>query len=491
MTRLGILFLFLAVSLHAHVGSPDVFYDGRVGPYPARVTIRMPNVVPGRAEISARVGTAGPIQVSFLPLYSQTAISNAPPADVGRLVTGETNLYAGELWLMSFGAYSVQIQIDGAQGKASVDIPVTSVALRQLPLPTILKRILVVLGCVLVFLGIAICTAAGRDATLLPGELPSRRNRWMGFFAATAATLIIIAALIGGKAWWRAEERTFQTQLREAPWPDLSTEIRMDGADRILHLVAGSEFFKHNMSSPLIPDHGKLMHLFLIRDDQRNAFAHLHPIRKEGYTFDVVVPPLPEGRYQVFCDLTFEGGVSSTATNSVILPPIQKGNEPSKLARDDDDSWFATTNLAAAPRGGVFHCASGEQVSWTSTKPSRIRQDAELRFSVKDKKGEPIELEPYMGMLSHAAVLREDGSVFSHLHPSGNFSMAAQAYFQKKLAAEIGGLSGADHGMHHGSGVSSVYLPYEFPVPGKYRIFVQFNTGQRIITAIFEDVVGE
>src|ERR1700728_3529083 len=85
----------------AHLGSPDVFFDGLVGPYPARITIRMPMVVPGRAEISVQVDAAPPVEVSFLPLYSHTAVTNAPPADVGRLIRGETNLYSGELWLMS------------------------------------------------------------------------------------------------------------------------------------------------------------------------------------------------------------------------------------------------------------------------------------------------------------------------------------------------------------------------------------------------------
>ena len=126
---------FLPVSAHAHVGSPDVFYDGMVGPYPARITIRMPNVVPGRAEISARVESNEPVEVSFLPLYSLTSVTNAPPPDIGHLIAGETNLYAGELWLMSFGAYSVEVRIKGKQGEGSTQIPVTSVALRQLPLP--------------------------------------------------------------------------------------------------------------------------------------------------------------------------------------------------------------------------------------------------------------------------------------------------------------------------------------------------------------------
>ena len=87
--------LFISIALltftaRAHVGSPDIFYDGKVGPYPARITIRMPGVVPGRAEISVRVQTSDPVEVFFLPLYAWTAVTNAPPPDVGRLVAGES-----------------------------------------------------------------------------------------------------------------------------------------------------------------------------------------------------------------------------------------------------------------------------------------------------------------------------------------------------------------------------------------------------------------
>src|SRR5579864_1837139 len=97
MTRALIIFLSaLALTAQAHVGSPDVFYDGMAGPYPVRVTIRMPNVVPGRAEISAHVTSSEPVTVSFLPIYSRTPVTNTPPPDVARVVPGDTNLYAGE-----------------------------------------------------------------------------------------------------------------------------------------------------------------------------------------------------------------------------------------------------------------------------------------------------------------------------------------------------------------------------------------------------------
>jgi hypothetical protein len=493
----------IPVSVQAHVGSPDVFFDGMIGPYPARITIRMPNVVPGRAEISARVQASQPVEVSFLPLYSQTAATNAPPPDVGRLIIGETNLYAGELWLMSFGAYSVEVRIKGQAGEGMAQIPVTSVAIRQLPLPFLLGKILLVLAAVLVLGGIGIAAAAGREAALPPGVLPEKRQRRHGIFAATVATVLFVAALAGGKSWWNIEERSFRRHLLAGAWPDLTTGVRIEGSQRILRLEVGKTFFQENNKFSLIPDHGKLMHLFLVREGARDAFAHLHPVRKEAYTFEVALPDLPGGRYLVFCDLTFEGGVSSTATNSITIAPNFNASESAgaMLERDPDDSWASYANdtaSAAATAAGADRLPDGTQVTWKSRKPLRVKQDASLNFEVTDSAGQPVALEPYMGMLSHAAVMRGDGSIFAHLHPAGNFSMAAQAFFETKLATEAGTSSDAqsspslDHSMHHhaATAISSVYLPYEFPEPGNYRIWVQFKTKGKIITAVFDASVG-
>jgi hypothetical protein len=113
-----------------------------------------------------------------------------------------------------------------------------------------------------------------------------------------------------------------------------------------------------------------------------------------------------------------------------------------------------------------------------------------------------------MGMLSHAAVMRSDGTVFSHLHPTGNYSMAAQSFFAAKLAREVGDAGAgtivasghADHSMHYGmnhsmhqghsaqskASASSLILPYEFPEPGDYRIWVQFKSAGKVLTAAFD-----
>jgi hypothetical protein len=499
-----LILCLLALTAHAHIGSPDIFFDGTAGLYPVRVTVRMPGVIPGRAEITARVQTSDPVEVSFLPIYFNTPITNTPPADLGQLVRGETDLYSGELWLMRSGGYSVEVRVKGPGGDGTVEIPVNSIATRQLPLPAVLGKILFLLLVVLVIGGIGIAAAAGREAALPAGATPAKSQRWKGFIAAATATIVFIFSLHVGKNWWASEERGFQSNLRESAWPDLSTSVRTEGSDRILQLEVGKEFFQHNSRAPLIPDHGKLMHLFLIREGTRDAFAHLHPIRKQGYQFEVSLPPLPEGRYDIFCDLTFEGGLSSTATNSVLLstPPTAASTATSTVERDPDDSWASTSTVANSTTNNpfIYRTPDGTQIIWQSHPPLRANQDAGLNFSVADANGTPLDLQPYMGMLSHAAVLRSDNAVFAHLHPSGNFSMAAQTFFAAKTTPtndaamlDMPNMPGMDHSMHHmhmSGQTSTVSLPYQFPAPGNYRIWIQFKIADRVLTAVFDTQVS-
>ena len=471
-----------------------------------RVTVRIPGVIPGRAEISASVQTSDPVEVSFLPIYSYTPVTNTPPADIGQLVRGETNLYSGELWLMRFGAYSVEVRVKGPHGDGTVEIPVNAMATRQLPMPSVLGKMLFLLCAILVIGGIGIAAAAGREAALPAGAATGSRQRWKGFFAAAAAAIIFVLSLYGGKNWWASEARGFQSHPREGAWPDLATSVRTQGADRILQLEIGPEFFQHNNRVSLIPDHGKLMHLFLVRAGSRDAFAHLHPIRKKNYTFQVALPPLPEGRYDIFCDLTFEGGTSSTATNSILLPPVPTtaATDTNTFERDPDDSWANAPDAANATttNATTYRLPDGTQIIWQSHPPLRVNQDANLNFSVADANGTPLDLQPYIGMLCHAAVLRSDNAVFAHLHPSGNFSMAAQMFFAKKTAPpedttmagmDMSNMPGMDHTMHPmhmSSPESTVSLPYHFPHPATTASWVQFKIADRILTGVFDTQVG-
>ncbi len=89
-----------------------------------------------------------------------------------------------------------------------------------------------------------------------------------------------------------------------------------------------------------------------------------------------------------------------------------------------------------------------------------------------------------MGMPGHAAILKDDGSVFAHVHPSGSVPMAA--LMLANPAPEM------DHGaMHHMETAlpPEAAFPYGFPTPGNYRIIVQMKHGGQIETGIFDAVV--
>ncbi|MGO8701521.1 MAG: hypothetical protein ACLQVY_27875 [Limisphaerales bacterium] len=168
-------------------------------------------------------------------------------------------------------------------------------------------------------------------AGVLPGS-KERRKYWM---AAGITGAVFALALAGGKNWWKAQETDFRTRLREGGWPDLAATARVEGGQRILSLTLG------NSAQPeldLAPDHGKLLHLFLAGQPDHRAFGHVHPVRRGDRNFEVALPPLPEGDYELFCDLTFASGFSSTATNFVHLPPLPKLAAPISLAPDADDS---------------------------------------------------------------------------------------------------------------------------------------------------------
>jgi hypothetical protein len=112
-------------------------------------------------------------------------------------------------------------------------------------------------------------------------------------------------------------------------------------------------------------------------------------------------------------------------------------------------------------------------------KPLRARQLTWFRFQLQDPDGTPAPLEPYMGMLGHAAFMRTDGTVFAHVHPSGSVPMAALAALE--------GAPADPHAAHaHASGATEVAFPYGFPRAGDYRIFVQVKRAGRIETGAFD-----
>jgi hypothetical protein len=120
--------------------------------------------------------------------------------------------------------------------------------------------------------------------------------------------------------------------------------------------------------------------------------------------------------------------------------------------------------------------------------PNRFKkgEDVSLEFHAVDAEGAPVSIEPYMGMMGHAAIRRDDGSVFAHVHPTGTVSMAAEEFFSEQRAHALGMQPAMDHSMHmhHGSDVSAVSFPFVFPVPGAYRVWAQVKVRGTVVTGV-------
>jgi len=471
-----------ARSAKAHIGSPAVVYDGTAGPYPVRVIILPPAVVPGRAEINVRLlaHESDPVKVTVLPVNWRAGLTGAPPADEATAVQGEPALRHGELWLMTAGSYSVHVAVSGALGGGTVIVPVVAEATQRLAMPAGLAILLSALGGLL-FVSAVTLAGAGVRESVLPPDMPftdSQRRR--GYVAVGMAAIVLAACLYGGMRWWNAVDREYRGNEIYRPNP-LDATLSGTGDSRVLHLSVGRDGTFSRGRLLLIPDHGKLMHLFMIREPQLDALAHVHPVRVGPRSFDVSVPPLPDGRYRLYADITYETGFAATLTTAVDLGPgnaAPSGSIPP--IRDPDDSWHVAGSAGSAAQGARLILKSGSAV--------RAGEDVTLDFAVQDVTGAPLAIEPYMGMLGHAAMRRSDGSVFAHLHPVGTISMAAQEFFTDQAARETGGAAPMDHSrhMHEGGRGNLVSFPYLFPRAGSYRMWVQTKIGGQVITGVFD-----
>jgi hypothetical protein len=495
------LLLVAAIGLltSAHVGSPDTYFEGAAGPYPVRVIVRTPGVVPGLAQITVRMLAPRPVRrVLVLPVFWDPKTAAPPPPDVAKPVPGDSTLYSAALWLMRTGAYSVQVTIEGPEGTGTTLVPVTAVATQRLALRTPLGVLLFALGSLLFAGAVTLIAAAARESVLEPGGAPDSRDARRARVAAVAGALLLALALLGGWAWWNAVDAAYRTGLFR-PLHSTAT-FRNVGGDDVLWITIDDPAWvdPRRQRAPLIPDHGHLMHLFLVRDSGLAAFAHLHPVPvpRSGAMFQTTSPPLPAGRYRVYADIVHESGFTQTLVSTADLTTPPTTWRPA----DPDDAWLVTSGTKEGGWGTGKDSASlsdGSIMTWRhGAGPIVVNQDARLAFAVTTSIGAPARLEPYMGMAGHLVLTRDDGAVFVHLHPAGTISLAAQESFELRqpgdtipgaLAQRLSKLNQRTHAIVDPG--SSVSFPYSFPRPGNYRMWVQVKRAGRILTGVFDVTV--
>jgi hypothetical protein len=482
----GLLFASLCVAplAFAHVGSPDVFYEGDAGPYHLLITVRPPGMVPGIAQVEIRSTSAPMSAVKVVPVYLTAKDTGLPPTpDPMQPVAGDPQSFSGKVWLMASGSWEIRVQADGPQGKGELALPVPAFARRTLPMQKALGGLLFGLMLFLSFGVVAIAGAAAREGQLQPGDPGSDKNKRTGRIATAVTAAVVIGLLALGNWWWNvAAADLTQGMLYKAP--PLTTSLK---GDRLTLRMAENfwhERRKDSWSMKLVPDHGHVMHLFMLRSPGLDPFYHLHPEQNSDGSFAIELPPTSAGHYQVFADIVRESGFPETMVTEIDLPDLS--GKP--LTGDDSEAEGNAIANGATPGTEVAQLPDGARMVWNhdASQPS-VGKLTWFRFRVEDSNGKPVnDLEPYMGMAGHAVFVRSDRSVFAHVHPAGSVPMAALAIVQKDIKP-IGMGMDKDHGMVHAPSMpAEISFPYGFPQTGDYRIFVQVKRGGQVETGVFD-----
>jgi hypothetical protein len=489
----ALVVIAIALVCSAHIGTLDVFFVGKAGPYDVQVSVRPPGVIPGLAQITIRVAGDGVSRVTTQAAQWNLGSRGAPAPDEAVPVAGTPGLYASQLWLMTSASYAINVAVEGARGSGRTVIPVNAVATKRLPMIPALGWTLAGLGVFLTIGMLTIVRTATAESTLAPGDEPDARRKWRGRGAATAAALVLGALIVGGWNWWNGVDGAYSRRIFRPM--EASASVRADSAGRVVRLTIDDRRWIRREMSPLVPDHGKLMHLFLVRAPSLDALAHLHPIQVDSTTFEAALGSTPPGNYRFYADVVHESGFSQTLSGEVEVP----ASTPAPL-RDPDDAVSA----APATAGDSVTLADSTIVVWYRPATLTAGSDELLRFSVLAANGSPVELEPYLGMPAHALVARNDASVFAHLHAGGSFAMVSQQVLEaiqrgdtlpsirpgSSPRAILTSGDMAAHALRKWSG-DSLTIPFAFPKAGRYRVWLQVRHRGVIHTAAFDAAVGE
>lgn len=520
---------FISFSTFAHIGSAGVVHEGKAGNYSVQIYVEPPDVIPGTAKVSVMVDGNDIKSVKMSPIYYWTGDEGSPRSDEG--VMTEAGKYEGKIWLMENGAASVKVVIAGARGKGEVLIPIAALSTAQRQLPSSLGWILAGLALLLVSIMTTIIGASTGDSLLKVGEPENNSTKKRRIVGSTIGASFCGLLMFGGNMWWNTETADYQRNIYR-PYTATSSISLRDG-QRILNFKIDSSSVNGRLMSFIIPDHGKLMHMFLVKEGTMDVFAHLHPSRKDTLTFEAPLPNMPAGKYLIFADVLRYHSLQNTITDTVEIPQTPKVNVMPTFTGDSDDT-FVVTNALNKTRNSVVKesitiCGTpglktmlqdGSSIVWEEKPNQKLMAGHvyDLKFSVLAPDGKPAELQTYLGMMGHAAVIKDDASVYIHLHSNGTYSSTAVQVLQKRIdetsnkrpnldnakkfrdsvdnvLTKLQAMTEAERdkllmgnmkheliGHHNGQ----VTFPYAFPKAGHYRVWLQVKREGKILTGVFD-----
>lgn len=182
--------------------------------------------------------------------------------------------------------------------------------------------------------------------------------------------------------------------------------------------------------------HERPFHLFIIGRGL-GYFEHAHPEQREDGTF-VLRKELPGDGYMLIADFLPAGGTPQMVHRAIVTPGAVAFSLPPELHP-----------------GRREQIVEGLRVKLETDAVIALRR-SQLRFMVTELAGEPVkDLEPYLGAPAHLLIVNMDLTSAIHGHPEES------------------------------SSGSAVTFDPVLPLPGPYKLWVQFQRRGRVITAPF------
>jgi hypothetical protein len=469
---LGVLLLVVAPAF-GHIGTSSVFVQGKAGPYPVYVTIAPPGVIPGEAQISVLSDDPALESVSAQANVLAGSSARNMPEGLRLEHAAGSQEFHGTVWIMTQGSWQVRLTASGAEGAGAIAVPLPASPVRLMHMSRPFGALLLVLGLFLVAAVAAIAAAALREAAVEPGAEPGAAEARHGRIAAVVAVVVVVLLLAAGDMLWRQEIARYTQNIYQP------LEMTATVAGDKLHLrlrppSTAQEIFASRRLDDLVLDHNHLMHLYVVRWPQMSVVYHLHPAQVSAGDFDLALPQIAAGEYKLFADIVHADGFPETAVADVRM------NVPVGAPLVGDDAYGQLPAFPAAS-GGEMRLPDGYAFRFAVVSPGgggvsavKSNQPVLLRFTMVDPAGNaPKDMQNYMGMIGHAAIIRSDGGVFAHIHPEGSGAMAAMMMAN----------AAAGSGMEMGGSIGNVAaFPFGFPSAGRYRIVVQMKHGETVET---------
>ncbi len=212
--------------------------------------------------------------------------------------------------------------------------------------------------------------------------------------------------------------------------------------------------------------HTKPMHVILAREDL-NHFSHLHPeLINDQYSVQHTLPE--EGYYKLWVeftahDITHLAGFEFKTTNVT-------GKNNNLLVQDMSQEKKIDEYLVKLQFGKL-----------TANKPSH------LTFTVTDSNGIAVnKFENYLGATAHVIAISQDMENFGHAHIEKNDSKHEGDHHGFNLIpiAHAGPGHGAGNDDHKSTD-SNLETSYTFKKSGIYKLWLQFQINQKVITSDF------